>query len=101
VILKILASQNAVGAIISQLTADQGPALGFVASLAGNELSSLVGGIGPTLSGLQGQLQNINSQLAQAQKSLRSGSGDFNQALGQALDDSTGASQFVQLPRTI
>ena len=97
VLLKILGSQNAVEAIISQLTKDQGPVLGFVGSIAGSELGSLVDGLLPTLSGLHDQLQTLDDQLAQAQQSLKSGSGDFNQALGQALGDSTGASQFVQL----
>jgi hypothetical protein len=97
IVSKVLNSDNAVGAIIQQLTSDEGPALGFVTSLASGEVDSLVSGIDPTLQDLGSQVDSLNNQLKQAHNSLTSGSGDFNQALGQALDDSTGASQFVQL----
>jgi hypothetical protein len=97
VILKVLGNQNVIGAIISQLTSDEGPALGFVTSLASSELNSLVSGLDPTLKDIQSQFQSLSNQVAQAHNSLNSASGDFNQALGQALNDSTGASQFVQL----
>jgi hypothetical protein len=100
VLLKILAKnsggdRDVVGAIMQQLVSDQGPVLGFVASLGGSELDSLVSGLDPTLDDIQSQLGDLSNQVAQAQTSLNSASGDFHQALGQALTDATGASQFV------
>jgi hypothetical protein len=102
VLLKILAkddngNRNVVGAIVQQLTSDEGPALGFVTSLAGDELNSLLSGLDSTLDDIQSQLEDLSNQVAQVHTSLTSGAGDFNQALGQALNDSAGASQFVQL----
>jgi len=89
--------RHVVSAIIEQLTSDEGPALGFVTSLADTEVDSLVSGLDSTLDDIQSQLQDVSNQVAQVHSSLTSVSGDFNQALGQALNDSTGASQFVQM----
>ncbi|HEX3716584.1 MAG TPA: hypothetical protein VH595_01340 [Verrucomicrobiae bacterium] len=100
VVVKVLGSSNAIGAIISQLTANQGPALGFVADIAGSELNSLVSGIQPTLNDLQSDFESLSNQLQEAHNSLTSASGDFNRALGQALGDTTGAQQFVQMAAT-
>jgi len=102
VVLKILAKdsngdRHVVSAIIEQLTSDEGPALGFVASLAGGEVDSLVTNLNPTLDDIQSQIQDLSNQVAQVHTSLKSASGDFNQALGQALNDSAGAAQFVQM----
>jgi hypothetical protein len=101
VLLKILAKdsngdRHVVSAIVEQLTSDEGPALGFVTSLAGGEVDSLVTNLNPTLDDIQSQLQDLSNQVSQVHTSLTSASGDFNQALGQALTDATGASQFVQ-----
>ncbi len=101
VLLKILAKdsngdRHVVSAVIQQLTSDEGPALGFVTSLAGGEVDSLVSGLDPTLDDIQSQLQDLSNQVSQVQTSLTSASGDFNMALGQSLTDATGASQFVQ-----
>jgi len=90
-------NRNVIGAIIQQLTSDEGPALGFVTSLASSALNSLVGGLDSTLDDIQSQLEDLSNQVAQVHSSLTSPSGDFNQALGEALNDSAGASQFVQL----
>jgi hypothetical protein len=68
-----------------------------VTSLAGDELNSLLRGLDSTLDDIQSQLEDLSNQVAQVHTSLTSGAGDFNQALGQALNDSAGASQFVQL----
>jgi hypothetical protein len=100
VLLKILAkdssgNRHVVSAIIEQLTSDEGPALGFVTSLADSEVESLVSGLNSTLDDIQSQLQDVSSQIAQVHTSLTSASGDFNQALGQALSDSSAVSQFV------
>ncbi len=100
ILLKVLAkgsdgNRDVVGAIVQQLTSDEGPALGFVASLAGGELDSLLSGLDPTLDAIQSQLEEVSNQLAQVQQSVDSASGDFNQALGQALNDASGASQFI------
>lgn len=102
ILLKILAKDSSgdrhvVGAIIQQLTGDLGPALGFVTSLAGSELDDLVTNLNPTLDDIQSQLMDLSNQVAQVHNSLKSPSGDFNQALSQALNDASGASQFVQL----
>jgi hypothetical protein len=101
VLLKVLGKngsgdRNAIGAIVQQLIGDEGPALGFATSIAGSELDSLVSGLDPSLSDIQSQLQELSNQVAQAHTSLTSASGDFNRALGQALTDATGASQFAQ-----
>ena len=100
VLLRILAKNGSgdrqvVGAIVEQLASDEGPALGFATSLADPEVESLVSGLGPALDDLQGQLLDASNQIAQVHTSLTSASGDFNQALGQALGDSSAVSQFV------
>jgi hypothetical protein len=102
VLLKILAKdgsgqRHTISAIIGQLVSDQGPALGFVTSLAGGALDDLVTNLDPTLDDIQSQLEDLSNQVSQVQSSLTSVSGDFNQALGQSLNDASGASQFVQL----
>ncbi len=80
VMLKVLAKdsngdRHVVSAIIQQLTSDEGPALGFVTSLAGGEVDSLVTNLDPTLDDIQSQLQNLSNQVAQVHASLKSASG--------------------------
>ena len=93
-------NRPAVSAILQQLVANQGPALGFAGGLAGSEADSLVSGLGPTLDSIQSQLQGLSTALSQVQASLNAASGDFNQALGEAANDAAGAQQFVQAADT-
>jgi hypothetical protein len=88
-------NRHAVSAILQQLVADQGPALGFVAGLSGSAADGLAADLGPTLDSVQSQLQDLNNTFGQVQASLNAASGDFSQALGEAVNDAAGAQQFV------
>jgi len=101
VLLQVLAkdsggNRHTINAIIQQLASDQGPALGFVGSLADTEINTLVTNLNPTLDAIQSQLQDLSNQLAQVHGDLLNVSGNFNQALTEPFSDASAVSQFVQ-----
>lgn len=89
-------NRHVVRTIIEKLVQDQGPALGFVASLGDDAVNPLLADIDDTLGEIQSDLQDVNNQLAQVHAQLTGASGDFNQALGTALNDANGLNQFIQ-----
>jgi len=93
-------NRHVVRTIIEKLVQDQGPALGFVASLGDDVVNPLLGDLDDSLSEIQSDLVDVNHQLAQVQSQLTDVSGDFSQALGTALNDANGLNQFVQAAGT-
>jgi hypothetical protein len=88
-------NRHVVRTIIEKLVNDQGPALGFVTSLGDDVVNPLLGDLDDSLSEIQGDLQEVNNQLAAVHAQL-TGLGGFNQALGSALQDTSGINQFIQ-----
>ena len=78
-------NRHVVRTIIEKLVQDQGPALGFVASLGDDVVNPLLADLDDSLSEIQSDLQEVNNQLAQVHAQLTGATGDFNQALGTAL----------------
>lgn len=83
-----------ISTIVEKLVADQAPALGFLGGIGDDVVNPLLVDIGPTLDEIQSDVDDVSNQLAQAQAQLESVSGDFNEALGSALQDANGLSQF-------
>jgi Concanavalin A-like lectin/glucanases superfamily len=89
-------NRHVVRTIIEKLVNDQGPALGFVASLGDDVVNPLLADLDGTLGEIQTDLQEVNNQLAQVHAQLTATSGGFNQALSSALQDTSGMNQFIQ-----
>jgi hypothetical protein len=92
--------RHAVRTIVQKLVSDQGPDLGFVADLADTAVDPLLTDLDPTLTEIQGDFTDVSNQIAQVHQQLTSVSGDFNQALGEALGDVNAMNQFVQSAST-
>lgn len=93
-------NRHVVRTIIEKLVQDQGPALGFVASLGDDVVNPLLADLDDSLSEIQSDLQDVNNQLAQVHAQLTGATGDFSQALGTALNDANGQNQFIQAAGT-
>ena len=93
-------NRHVVRTVVEKLVQDQGPALGFTASLVDAEVNPLLAELDPSLAEIQSEINDVSSQLAQVQSGLGSVSGDFNQALTASLNDATGMGQFLQAAGT-
>src|ERR1019366_3713789 len=89
-------NRHVVRTVVEKLVQDQGPALGFTASLVDAEVNPLLTDLDPSLAEIQSEINDVSNQLAQVQTGLGSASGDFNQALAASLNDATGMGQFLQ-----
>ena len=89
-------NRHVVRTIIEKLVNDQGPALGFIASLGDDVVNPLLGDLDDSLNEIQSDLQDVNNQLTAVHAQLSGVSGGFNQALGTALNDANGLNQFIQ-----
>lgn len=101
VLLQVLAkdssgNRHVINAVIEQLASDQGPALGFVGSLADAEVNTLVTNLNPTLDAIQSQLLDVSNQIGQVHAQLTGGVGGFYQALSEPFSDANAVGQFVQ-----
>ena len=88
--------RHAVRTIVEKLVSDQGPDLGFVTDLADTAVDPLLTDLDPTLTEIQSDFTDVSNQIAQVHQQLTSVSGDFNQALGEALGDANAVNQFLQ-----
>ncbi len=93
-------NRHVVRAIIKKLVNDQGPTLGFAASLGDDILNPLLAALDESLDEIQGDLNDVGNQVAQVHAQLSGASGDFNQALTSALQDASGVNQFLQAAGT-
>ncbi len=82
--------RNVVRAVIQKLADDQGPALGFVGSLADDLVNGLVTDLEPTLANIEGELTQLRGQFSQLRGQIAGASGDFASALN--AGNHTGAS---------
>ena len=77
-------NRHVVRAIIQKLTQDQGPALGFVGSLADSFVNDLLHDLEPTLANIESQMTELRNQFGQQRAQIIGGSGDFASALNTA-----------------
>jgi len=89
-------NRHVVRTIIQKLVQDQGPELGFIASLADTQINPLLTELDASLNEIQSDIHDVSNQLAQVQAQLGSVTGDFSQALGAAIGDATGMSDFLK-----
>ena len=89
-------NRQIIATIVEKLVDDQTQGLKVIASLTDDVVNPLLTDLDPTLTEIQGDIEQVRNQLAQVQAQLESVSGDFNQALGSALQDANGLSQFLQ-----
>jgi hypothetical protein len=95
-------NRQAFRAIVRQLLADQGPALGAsagaISGIADSYFDEAIANIGPELDDLQSQLQDVQNQLGQLQAGLTGGA--FAQALSEVSGDGNTIGQVVQAAGT-
>ena len=89
-------NRPAITTIVEALVNDQTQGLVFLAPLADDAVNLYLTDLDSTLTEIQGDIDDVSNQLAQVQAQLDSLSGDFSQALGSALQDANGLSQFLQ-----
>ena len=89
-------SRHVVQAIIQKLAADQGPALGFVGSLADDFVNDLVKELEPTLANIEGELTQLRAQFSQLRAQITGASGDFASALNAANHSSASLTTYLQ-----
>jgi len=89
-------NRHVVRTIVEKLAEDQGPALGFASALDDGAINPLLADLDPTLTEIQGDINDVSNQIAQVQAGLGSVSGDFNQALSGILSDATGLGDFLK-----
>ena len=89
-------NRNIVRAIIQKLADDQGPALGFVGSLADDFVSGLVKDLEPTLANIEGELTQLREQFSQLRAQITGASGDFASALNAGNHTSASLTTYLQ-----
>jgi hypothetical protein len=89
-------NRHVVGAIVQNLTQDQGPALGFSGSLDDSFVTDLVHDLEPTLANIETQLTQLRTQSGQLRGQLNGGSGDFVSSLNTANHSSAALTAYLQ-----
>src|ERR1019366_8466673 len=89
-------NRNIVRAIIQKLADDQGPALGFVGSLAEDFVSGQVKELEPTLANIEGELTQLRAQFSQLRAQITGASGNLASALNAGNHASASLTTYLQ-----
>lgn len=92
-------NRHVVRAIIQKLAADQGPALGFVSSLADSLVNGLLTDLEPTLARIESELRSLRSQFNEVRMQVGRVAldNDFAEALDRANHTTATLQSYVQL----
>lgn len=89
-------NRHVVRTLIQKLAADQGPALGFVASLAEPAVNELLRDLEPTLAKIEGELREVRAQFAELRGQVSGATGDFTAALNAANHTTATLQTYLQ-----
>ena len=89
--------RHAVRALLQQIAADQGPALGIVANIGDDVANGLLGDLEPTLAQLEADLRQIRIDFGKIRGQVAAVSGDFHLALNSVTSNSGQLDQFQRL----
>lgn len=87
--------RNVVRAIIQKLTQDQGPVLGFAASLGGDVVDGLLGNLEPTLAKIESELVQLRAEFGKVRSQITVG--DFASSLNAVNHTGTTLTSYLQL----
>ncbi len=90
--------RHVVRTIIQKLIEDQGPALGFVASLGEEQVNGLLGDLEPTLAKIEGELVQLRAEFGKVR--LQISAGDFANSLNAVNHTSATLQSYSQLAGT-
>ena len=88
-------NRHIVRTIIQKLAEDQGPAVGFVASLGDGLVNGLLTDLEPTLAKIEADMRELQSQFNQLRSQVAAGTGDINAALNAANHDPAALTAYL------